>query len=97
MKIDIEKLALLARIKLTPKEKEKFQSEFAGILDYVSQLKKVDTRSMDDKEAGRTNELENVMRDDVSPNEPGGFSDILLKEAPSTKNGYIKVKHILEK
>ncbi len=36
--INIEKIALLARIKLDPKEKEKLQKEFEDILDYIKSL-----------------------------------------------------------
>jgi len=89
--VDIEKLALLARIKLTPTEKEKLQKEFEDILSYVSQLKKVDIRGVEEDKR-----INNVMREDEKQNEPGGFSEKLLKEAPFVEKGYIKVKHILE-
>jgi aspartyl-tRNA(Asn)/glutamyl-tRNA(Gln) amidotransferase subunit C len=90
--VDIEKLALLARIKLTPTEKEKLEKEFGDILDYVSQLQKADIRNVGDGE----NEEENVLREDKNSNEPGIFSEKLLKEAPYRERGYIKVKRILE-
>ena len=90
--IDIEKLALLARIRLTPAEKEKLEKEFKGILDYISQLKKVDVRNVGDDETSKIN----VMREDDNPNEPGTCSEKLLKEVPSVEKGYVKVKHILE-
>lgn len=95
MEVDIEKLALLARIKLTPKEKNKLQKEFEDILDYISKLKETDISKIDDKEIGKTTELENIMRNDENPHEAGEFSEDLLKEAPSVENGYVKVKHIL--
>ena len=94
--VDIEKLALLARIKLTSQEKEKPQKEFRKILDYVSQLKKVDIRNVSDKEASKTTNLENIMREDEDGYETGKFSEKLLKEVPSVERGYVKVKHILE-
>lgn len=94
--IDIEKLALLARIKLTPAEKEKLQKEFKKILDYVSQLKKVDIRNVTDNEANKTTNLENIMREDQNGYEAGQFSEKLLKEVPSVEKGYVKVKHILK-
>ncbi len=96
MEIDIERLALLARIKLTFKEKEKLQKEFGVILDYISQLKEIDISKIDDMEAGKTVDLENVMREDENPHKTGQFSEELLKEAPSTSKGYIKVKHVFE-
>lgn len=89
--INVEKLALLARIKLTPTEKEKLQKEFEDILNYVSQLKKVDVRGVEEDE-----KINNVMREDEKQNEPGDFSEKLLKSAPFVEKGYVKVKHILE-
>ncbi len=96
MKVDIEKLALLARIKLAPEEKNKLQKEFEGILGYISKLKEVDTDKISDQEAGKTTELENVMRKDKDSYKPEEFSENLLKEAPVVEKGYIKVKHVLE-
>ena len=96
MKLDVEKLALLARIKLSPQEKEKIQKEFKKILDYFSKLKKADVRGMTDKEAGKTVDLKNVVREDSDGYEAGKFSEQLLKEVPSVEKGYVKVKHILE-
>ena len=96
MKLDIEKLALLARIKLASKEKEKLQKEFEAILDYVSKLKEIDIEGIGDKEASETINLENVMRDDENFHKAGEFSEDLLKEMPRAEKGYAKVKHILE-
>ncbi len=96
MKLDVKKLALLARIKLTPLEKTKLQKEFKKILDYISKLKEVDIRGVTDKEAGETVDLKNVMREDNDGYEAGKFSEQLLKEVPSVEKGYVKVKHILE-
>ncbi len=95
MELDIEKLSVLARIKLGADEKKKLRNEFAAILDYISALKKVDIDSISDIEAGRTTELKNIMREDIESNKPGEFSDDLLNSAPSVENGYIKVKNIL--
>lgn len=96
MKLALEKLALLARIKLAPKEKEKLQKEFEAILNYVSKLKEVDVEGIGDKEASETINLENVMRDDENFHKAGEFSEDLLKEMPRAEKGYAKVKHILE-
>jgi aspartyl-tRNA(Asn)/glutamyl-tRNA(Gln) amidotransferase subunit C len=94
--VDIEKLAFLARIKLTPLEKEKLQKEFKKILDYISKLKKIDIRNIANNEVSKTTNLENVMREDEDGYEAGEFSEKLLKEVPSVEKGYVKVKHILE-
>ncbi len=93
--VDVEKLALLARIKLGSKEKETLQKEFEAILDYISKLKEVDVSGTGDREASRTTELENVMREDEKSHEPGEFSDDLLNVAPAVEKGYVKVKRVL--
>lgn len=83
-KVDIDKLALLARIKLSEKEKEKLQKEFGEILKYVSKLKEVDVSGINEAEASKTAGLENVTREDEDFHEPmmGGV--------------HVKVKHVLE-
>lgn len=96
MEIDIERLALLSRIKLKTKEKEKLQEEFGAILDYISQLKEVDIDGIDEKDASQIIELENVLRKDENGYEAAEFSEDLIKEVPIKENGYIKVKHILK-
>jgi len=94
--VDIEKLALLARIKLGSDEKEKLQKEFEDVLSYISKLTELDVEEMDDKQVFNASGLENVGREDRPTNEPGEFTDSLLKEAPFAEKGYVKVKHALE-
>lgn len=96
MEIDIDRLALLARIKLDSKEKKSLQKEFEDILNYVSKLKEVDIKEIDEKEAGKTIEIENIMREDGEPHKAGEFSKDLLEETPSEEKNYIKVKNIFE-
>lgn len=83
-KVDIDKLALLARIKLSEKEKEKLQKEFGEILEYVSKLKEVDVSGISEAEAGKIMDLENVTREDENTHKP------------TMKGGYVKVKHVLK-
>lgn len=47
---DVEKLAKLARIKLTEKEKGAFSKQLSSILEYVDQIQEVDTSSIDSDE-----------------------------------------------
>jgi len=83
-KVDIEKLALLARIKLSEKEKEKFQKEFGAILDYVSELKRAEVGETSDEEISMAKGVKNITREDENAHEPikGGV--------------HVKVKHILK-
>ncbi len=59
---DIERLAKLARIKLSNEEKEKFGEQMSSILDYVDQIKEVDTSMV--KEKTHLKGLNNAFRND---------------------------------
>lgn len=91
-KKDVLKLAQLAKLHLNDEEIERYQKEIAVILDYVEQLQTID---LDDViPTYQVTGLTNVMRPDevrdygVSPQE-------LLKNAPATEAGHIKVKRVL--
>ncbi len=94
--IDIEKLALLARIKLAPDEGEKIQNEFEGILGYISKLHEADMGEESVDKTARISGVENVAREDDENHLSGAFSEALLKATPTNEKGYVKVKQILE-
>ncbi len=43
---EVEHIALLARLELTPEEKERYQQQLSAILDHVAQLQALDTSSI---------------------------------------------------
>ena len=88
---DVEHLGLLARISLSEEEKDEFTSELDSVLSYVSEISKVTTEADVIPEAG---ELRNVMRRDDNANSGGEFTEDILKNAPDTEGGYVKVKQI---
>ena len=88
---DVEHLALLARISLSEEEKDEFTSELDSVLSYVGEISKVTTEADAVPKAG---ELRNVMRSDDNVNPGGEFTDAILKNAPDTEGGYVKVKQI---
>ncbi len=90
-KTDIEKLAKLSRLKLTDAEKEKYAKDMDNILAYIAQINAVASKEIK-PEAGA---VRNVMREDDAPHESGIFTDALLKLAPKSENGRVKVKKIL--
>jgi aspartyl-tRNA(Asn)/glutamyl-tRNA(Gln) amidotransferase subunit C len=90
-KKDIENLAKLSRMELSDKEASSLTKDIESILDYVGQLKGVSV-DLKDKKAG---ENRNVLREDENPHESEEFAKDILKEAPNTEDGYIKVKNIL--
>lgn len=89
---DVLKLARLARLHLTEDEIKQFTGEISAFLTYAEQLQQVDLK--DYPPTSQVTGLKNVMRPDevrdynVSPEE-------LLKNAPATETGHIKVKRIL--
>ena len=88
---EIKKIAVLVRIELREGEVEKFQKDLSSVLDYVEDLKQVDTEGLDI--VASVTGLENVSREDV-PVETQAQEEILAN-APETKDGYYKVKAIL--
>lgn len=89
---DILKLAQLARLHIADDEVEQFATEISAILGYVEQLQSLDLKDV--LPTYQVTGLTNVMRPDkeldygVTPKE-------LLKNAPSTQDGHIKVKRML--
>jgi aspartyl-tRNA(Asn)/glutamyl-tRNA(Gln) amidotransferase subunit C len=91
-KEDVKHIARLARLKLTDKEIDYFAGQLANIIDYIDQLKEVDTSNV-----GPTSHaipIKNVFRkDNAKPSLEGGE---VLKNAPSSEKGFFKVPRIIE-
>ncbi len=88
---EVKKVAMLARIELSDKEVEKYQKELSTILEYVEELKHVNTDGLE--EVSQVTGLQNVQRmDEVIPR---ADREDILSQAPETKNGFYKVKAIL--
>lgn len=89
MKVDkelLEKVASVARLKLTDKEIDKFIPQVKDILDYFSVLEKVDTKNV--KPSFQPIELKNRLRED-KVTEPLSQKDA-LKNSTQTQDGYFK-------
>lgn len=91
-KDDIKKLANLARIEMKEEEVTKLQGDIGSILEYVGQVKDATSEYSSEVKIGK---VRNVFRTDDMPNETGAITEALLKNAPDTSNGYVKVKKIL--
>jgi aspartyl/glutamyl-tRNA(Asn/Gln) amidotransferase C subunit len=106
MQINIKKLALLARIKLSEEEKKELQKDFGAILSYVDKLQEIEVLSGTTPTTAEgvaplssisknITGLENVVREDEGAHDAGKFSKDLLDNAPATEKGFVKVKKIL--
>ncbi|MEK7163441.1 MAG: Asp-tRNA(Asn)/Glu-tRNA(Gln) amidotransferase subunit GatC [Patescibacteria group bacterium] len=92
---EIEKLADLSRLKLSDEEITKMQGEMSAILAYVDKLKKVTDKEFAGENGSVMSVNKNVMREDTDPHESGVYTDKLIKSAPRSEGGFVKVKKIL--
>ncbi len=89
-KADIEKLASLSRISLTPDEISQYQGEIGAILEYVESIRHLTATDKLDNEV-----RDAVLREDGNPHESGVFTEAILSQAPQREGDYLVVKKIL--
>ncbi len=89
-KKDVEHVAKLSCLRLSEEEKELYATQLGKIIEYVDQLKQVDTTGV--TPLAHALSLVNVMRPDEVSDSPG--KDLMLANAPETENGYFKVPKI---
>jgi aspartyl-tRNA(Asn)/glutamyl-tRNA(Gln) amidotransferase subunit C len=92
---DIQKIAELAHMDITPDELKVFVPQIAEIVTYVEQLNEVDTRNVEPSLGGLTpeGELTDPSRDDVV--QPSLGQQKALEEAPDAAFGYFRVPKVL--
>jgi len=92
MKMDIEKVARLARLELSEEEKETFGNQMEQILTYMEQLNRLDTKDVEP--TSHAIPIYNVFRgDEVKPSFP---QEGVLGIAPDEEDGHFKVPRIIE-
>ncbi len=89
---ELEYLSILARIKLTEKDKESLIKEFDSILGYIDRLKSV---NITDDVSARVGAVRNVMREDGVQSVPDETREAILKEAPYREGDFVAVKKII--
>jgi aspartyl-tRNA(Asn)/glutamyl-tRNA(Gln) amidotransferase subunit C len=90
--LNIDHIANLARLALTPEEKTKFAAQLNDVLANIEQLKKVDVTGVEPTAHGFP--IFNVWADDVP--QPGLAVDQALKNAPAQRNHMIVVPKVVE-
>ena len=86
---DIQRLADLARIKLSQDEAQSMLSDMQGILDYVKVIEGVEVEDIIPDYT-----VHNAWREDV-PIEREYSHDLIVDQFPDKQNGFLKVKKIL--
>jgi aspartyl-tRNA(Asn)/glutamyl-tRNA(Gln) amidotransferase subunit C len=92
MKIDVEHVARLARLGLSPKEKKLFGQQLSAILEYAEVLQKLNTDNV--APTSHAIPMKNVLREDKVVG-CDNVDDILVN-GPETENQMFKVPRILE-
>lgn len=91
----VQKVAHLARLELTPEEEIQFTAQLGDILDYFEQLSQLDTAAV--APTARAIDVSNVTRPDQLA--PYGDRDLILQSAPqpeATAQGeFFKVPKIM--
>ncbi len=89
---EVEKIAHLARLALTDKEKEEYQRQLSAVLDYAAMLDKLDLSDI--QPAAHAVARENVMRRDVV--EPGlAIDDVLFNSSRHAQDQFL-IQSVLE-
>ena len=95
---DVERVAELANLELTPEESVHMLHDLNAILDYIAQLNELDTANVaplaqvsELKGAGGASEL----RQDAQ--EPSLNSTVVMPQAPETDGVFFKVPKVIER
>lgn len=88
----VQHIANLAKLQLNADELEKYAEQMSGILEYVEQLKKVDTSSV--APTAQVTGLENVLRVDEVAEVSAETKADLIKAAPDSQDNLVKAKSV---
>jgi aspartyl-tRNA(Asn)/glutamyl-tRNA(Gln) amidotransferase subunit C len=87
----VRKVALLARLELTPEEEEQFTTQLGSILDYIEQLSELDVSDV--PPTARAIDVSNITREDEL--QPYSDREAILNSAPEQEREFFKVPKIL--
>ncbi len=90
--MNIEDVALLARLKLTDEEKALFSSQLGKVIGYIDSLNELNTGDVEP--TSHVLPLKNVFRDDKVC--PSLKREKILKNAPESRDGFFRVPRIID-
>lgn len=90
--LNIDRIATLARLALTPEEKATFATQLGSVLHHIDQLKKVDVSGIEP--SAHAFAVHNVWQEDVA--RPGLPVDQALRNAPAQRDHMIAVPKVVE-
>ena len=89
---DVQRVAMLARLRLTSEEETSLTAQLDSILVYMDKLKELDTSQVEP--FTHAVDLVNALREDLVTNQPN--ADALLANAPEKDETFFKVPKIIE-
>ncbi len=95
---EVDHIAKLARIELSPELKERMKKDLSSILGYVEQLESVDTAGVEP--LYQVTGLQNQARPDEHIGDwpmDEELSRLLIEQAPHHEERYVKVKSVKKK
>jgi aspartyl-tRNA(Asn)/glutamyl-tRNA(Gln) amidotransferase subunit C len=92
---DVEKVAQLAHLEITPQELKVFAPQMAEIVTYVEQLNALATSNVEAALGGLTSEGESTDSSRADVVTPSLGQKVALAEAPDAASGYFRVPKIL--
>lgn len=90
--LNIDRIANLARLALTPEEKAKFSAQLADVLTNIEKLKQVDVTGVEP--TAHAFPIYNVWAYDVA--QPGLSVEDVLRNAPEKRDNMIVVPKVVE-
>ncbi len=87
----IDSLSILAKLELSPEEKERVKGELNEMLDYIHKLEELDTTEAEPM--SHIFPIQNVFREDIVENDDN--REAILKNAPAKKDGSFVVPKTL--
>ncbi len=92
---DIEKIAELAHLEITPEERKSFTPQIAEIVAYVEQLNELDTSLIEPATGGLTPEHERTIASREDAVRPSLGQQTALDQAPDPASGHFRVPKVL--
>ncbi len=90
---DIQGVANLARIKVDPAQAKELKDSIENVLGFIDQIKQAKVPDVKPENFFRL--IKNRLRPDANPAEPGINTEVIMRVAPNKKDGYFKVKKMI--
>src|SRR5579871_128452 len=92
---DVEKIAILANLELTPEEKQSFTSQLSAIVSYIDKLNELETSDVEPMSHCTVTDggLGYAERDDIVL--PCLGQEAAVKNAPDSERGFFKVPKVI--